>query len=673
VKRVIALVVSLVLLLGLVAIAGRPPIEEPFERYKPPKREYFLDGFPAVWLLVEERDVYNADGDGCIEFQIHQKMEILDDRGVQRYLDYEIGYDSMGDELTVQTASVTLSDGTILTPTGDAIVDVSVSSQRMYSSSRRRIIHWPNLEPGAVIEIFYTIKHKTTVPNEFQSTFRFQDWMPIEKARFSIELPPDMMMFVDWKAYQSNGIDELPVESWSEGDTYYWELEKSPGIEPEYGMPSLEAVAPSLLISSFTDWGEITDWWWPRVERMMSELRDDIVARAWEITRYASTGIEKAMLLYHWIEGYLDYVALEFGEGGHIPYHPNEVYDRGYGDCKDGATLLTAMMKAVGIEDAYVALINTGGGVSPDTPTLWFNHAVAVLNLDEPVNGSEWLVLDTTASTYAFGSTPIGDQNRWLLVMGPTAQVVQSALDPPEANLWMEQKDLYLHQDGVIEGQVAWTFTGAYAAYFRYLMSVMPQRQILGFFQSYIRYILPGSDLQLDEYGIPLIQIQDPYILHTMTQISLFDFVILPVEEYQIIFRFVGQCGDISGDMMVFSIPQTDPPKGFWANEWRYYGYIFSFPHVKMTVTNVFIPVDYEFLYVPENWGIEDYWGSYIIEYKTTKDLAVEFNRVIQQIIVEEARHSVMPRRMYADYIKAINDWALRIERPLVIQRVSEN
>jgi len=667
-KKIFLVVALIVAILTTVVLAGRPPIMPPLKVYDPPPRQFTLQDFPARWILVSEHDIYDGE---FIYFNVHQKMEILDGRGVQRYLDYEIGYDSISDVLTVQTESVTLTDGTVLTPTGDAIVDTSTSRRRMYSNSRRRIIHWSGLEPGAIIEVAYTIKHKTTIPNEFQSAFRFQDWMPIELARFSIELPSDMMMFVDWKAYQSNGIDELPVESWCEGDTYYWELEKSPGILPEYGMPSLGSVAPSLQVSSITDWKEITDWWYPRVEKMMGELRSDIVAEAQEITRFAANDIQKAILLYHWIEGYLDYVALEFGEGGHIPYHPNEVYDRGYGDCKDGATLLVAMLRAVGVEDVHPALINTGGGIHPGTPTLWFNHAVAVLELDRLVNGSKWLVLDTTTKTHTFGSTPIGDQNRWLLVMGPEPQVVQSALDPPEANMWLEQKDLYLHEDGVIEGQVTWTFTGAYAAYFRYLMSAMPQHQILGFFQSYVRVMLPGADLQVDENGQILVQMQDPYMLHGFVQTGPYNFELRLVGEYRIVFRFTGKCGDVAGNKIVFSIPQTDPPKGFWTNQWRYYPYIFSFPHQVATITNIFIPVDYEILYVPENWGVEDSWGSYIIEYKTTRELKVEFNKVIQQITIEKAAHSWMPRRFYSSYIDAINEWALRIERPLVIQRVS--
>ncbi|GAI74952.1 unnamed protein product, partial [marine sediment metagenome] len=177
---------------------------------------------------------------------------------------------------------------------------------------------------------------------------------------------------------------------------------------------------------------------------------------------------------------------------------------------------------------------------------------------------------------------------------------------------------------------------------------------------------------QVNEQGQPFVQMQDPHMLHGFVQTGPSDFELRLVNEYQITFRFIGRCGDVSGDKIVFSIPQPDPPKGFWANQWRYFPFVFSFPHQIITITNIFFPVDYEPLYVPENWGIEDSWGSYIIEYKTTRELEVEFNKVIQQITVEKAAHSWMPRRFYSSYIDAINEWALRIERPLVIQRVSQ-
>ncbi|MDN3684408.1 transglutaminase domain-containing protein [Vibrio sinaloensis] len=52
------------------------------------------------------------------------------------------------------------------------------------------------------------------------------------------------------------------------------------------------------------------------------------------------------------------YLGMENGIGSHAPRQPEQILQQGYGDCKDKTLLLTALLRAIGVE-AHPALVST--------------------------------------------------------------------------------------------------------------------------------------------------------------------------------------------------------------------------------------------------------------------------------------------------------------------------
>jgi hypothetical protein len=81
------------------------------------------------------------------------------------------------------------------------------------------------------------------------------------------------------------------------------------------------------------------------------------------------------------------YVGLEFGTAGYQPYDCNEVWANGYGDCKDKANLLVAMLRYKGIQAWHTLLDTTSHGLvekrSP-SPHQFDHMIVAVPRPDAP-------------------------------------------------------------------------------------------------------------------------------------------------------------------------------------------------------------------------------------------------------------------------------------------------
>ena len=106
---------------------------------------------------------------------------------------------------------------------------------------------------------------------------------------------------------------------------------------------------------------------WEDLARRYSEIVDraiqgaDISAflRSAGGRRPAASQLETIDRLLARMSDEVRYTGMELGEGGLIPRTPAETLKRRFGDCKDKAVLLTALLRASDIP-AYVALLNAG-------------------------------------------------------------------------------------------------------------------------------------------------------------------------------------------------------------------------------------------------------------------------------------------------------------------------
>jgi tetratricopeptide (TPR) repeat protein len=136
------------------------------------------------------------------------------------------------------------------------------------------------------------------------------------------------------------------------------------------------------------------------------------------------------------------YTGMELGEGGLIPRTPAETLKRRFGDCKDKAVLLTALLRAADIP-AYVALLNAGDDdldVEESLPGFGlFNHAIVV------VPGAPAVWIDPTDPYARAGELPTPDQGRLALIASPTATgLVRTPESTSADNRVVETREVFL-------------------------------------------------------------------------------------------------------------------------------------------------------------------------------------------------------------------------------------
>ncbi len=102
-----------------------------------------------------------------------------------------------------------------------------------------------------------------------------------------------------------------------------------------------------------------------------------------DLTAHSRTQLEKMKAIATFMQVEVRYVAITLGIGGQQPHPANEIFDKRFGDCKDKATLMSTMLKEIGVDSYYVIINTERGSVSEKTPAAVgdFNHVVLAIRL----------------------------------------------------------------------------------------------------------------------------------------------------------------------------------------------------------------------------------------------------------------------------------------------------
>ena len=177
------------------------------------------------------------------------------------------------------------------------------------------------------------------------------------------------------------------------------------------------------------------------------------------------------------------YTGIEFAEASIVPRTPAETLHRKYGDCKDQAALLVAMLRAAGVP-AELVLLDSGPGydIDPDLPGLGlFDHAIV------HVPGSPELWADPTDEFARFNELPMSDRNRLALLVNETGALVRTPDAKSSDNGFIETREFFLSEHGkarVVETTEPW---GAVETGYRDYYNAPDPKKLKESFQAYAK------------------------------------------------------------------------------------------------------------------------------------------------------------------------------------------
>src|SRR5213075_451377 len=124
-------------------------------------------------------------------------------------------------------------------------------------------------------------------------------------------------------------------------------------------------------------------------------------------------------------------IALGVGRGGgYRPHPPSQVLRNSYGDCKDKANLMKALLATIGIPSHLVTLYyGDADYVRESWPSpQQFNHCILAIELLHPMESlssgassadGRWLFFDPTDPTTPLGELPASERGSLALMVRP--------------------------------------------------------------------------------------------------------------------------------------------------------------------------------------------------------------------------------------------------------------
>lgn len=316
----------------------------------------------------------------------------------------------------------------------------------VYSDERKYGGPLPAVAPGSIVEEEVSVRD--TAPLFAAGTVRrwIFGWnVPVNKTRVVLIHPVSLPI-----QYEVHLLPEATVgKSTDVGlETITVQQGPLPAYTEEINhVPADLVLYPEIEFSTGTSWHHVASEY-ARLsnDKLRSEDVQTLISKI-----KAKNGTRSDLI--HGIVGTLHknvrYTGIEFGESSLIPQFPSETLKRGYGDCKDKATLLVTMLRSAGIP-ASLALLNTGPGRELNThlPGMgMFDHAIVYV----PASGADSdLWVDATAQYSQLGMLPWMDYGRWALIVDEKTEALRKTPDITSAgNVHRESREVTLADYGL--------------------------------------------------------------------------------------------------------------------------------------------------------------------------------------------------------------------------------
>jgi hypothetical protein len=359
-------------------------------------------------------------------------------------------------------------DGHEYTVKDNEMVDFGYGQGDSFADDKIRTANAPGRDPGAIVAYEYEQRNH---PFLTEKTWFFQSGLPRLNQSFTLELPPGFTYGTVWAHTKEIPAIDLEHQRWR------WEQNNTPAIDLHQVLlrPSEEALAgrmtvhyagPSIPIATTGTWQSIGEWY-QTLSKDRLVATPEIATKANELTAGKTDFYDKTEAIAEFVQTQVRYFIITMGIGGYQPHFAGDIYRNHYGDCKDKATLLSAMLSSVGVHSALVMVDTSRGVVDPDAPSIVGNHMIAAIEIPRGYTspklrsvvtaktGRKYLIFDPTWDKTAFGQLEHNLQGGYgVLMEGHDSQVIQFPVLSPELNTIRRTASFQLQPDGDLKGTV---------------------------------------------------------------------------------------------------------------------------------------------------------------------------------------------------------------------------
>jgi hypothetical protein len=442
-----------------------------------PTPPFEIKDVPAVVLLNDER--VSVGSDGTVVRTLRYAVRILVREGRDEAVARAVY--TTGTERVRSINAWLIPRGGVPRAYGKKeTIDSILATNDLYDEGRVSFIDASDHADTGDIFGYETVIEERNVFSQFR--FHFQDNLPANVSRFTLDLPSG------WKS-DSVLFNSAKIEPSVTGTSSTWELRDLKPIKPEPASPSFSSMAPWLAVSfyptsptatqikTFSNWNDVAKWM-SQIEDPQMTVNDAMAAKVQELTANSKTEFEKIQAISRYVQA-LQYISIQIGTGrggGYIPHTATEVFAKAYGDCKDKANLMRAMLSLLKIQSYMVSITaDDPAFVRPEWASPHqFNHCIIAIKVSDATTAQSivvhpklgrLLIFDATSEYTPLGDLPEDEQGSWALIDHPDSDaLLQMPVMPADTNRLDRTIDVALLSDGSITGSLTEKTVGQNAA-----------------------------------------------------------------------------------------------------------------------------------------------------------------------------------------------------------------
>lgn len=489
-----------------------------------------------------------------------------------------------------------------------------------FDDSQVKKFTYPSAKAGGVGTLTYRERIKNP---HMLSGFIFGNYVPVIASSFSVTFPAAVK--VSYKTFGDTKGIVFKQLTQNGKTTYSWTAQNLKAYPLETESLSLRHYAPQvfLFVESYTIGGKTTEVlgdvrklfnYYKSLVKDLNTQPDNYLQTLTDSLTKGKSELEKIKSVYYWVQDHVKYIAFEEGLGGFIPRQAADVCRKRYGDCKDMASLTTAMLRLAGVP-AQLVWIGTR-----DIPYRYAqnpsmsvdNHMIAAVKLN-----NQWQFLDATDDRIDFGLPTSHIQGKEALVMlSEDRYEIVSVPEVPASQNTKKDSVVVSLEGRTLKGQGLLSFGGLWKTHLKSLVQYRSETQRAEYYKGILSRGSNKSTLEknqvmgLGERDKPL----------------YFDYS----------FRVPDYVQEAAGEVFVnlhLSRTWADKAQEARKNDWKH-----DFMTQEENITTLPIPSGYDVSYLPSNAQFKHPSFGFTIRYEQKNGQIIMHNQLtINTLLIKKA------------------------------------
>lgn len=432
-------------------------------------RKQFPDEKAVLLNRSLEYNINLKDGQPNVNSHEVQQIAYLQNAATTYFTDFSFSHSDF-QKLGAYQAYTRTPDGKKIKVT-DFKTATNKESFVFYDDYKTTTFNFPAVEPGAIGNLEVSWQNREP---HLLSSYYFSSYIPVVNSQLKLTVASNITIKYRLMGLDTNNVN-VKIET-SHGNKIYTFLYKNCPADKRYpDAPGYSWYSPHVIfnIESYkTNGGQLVSYLsntddlyrlnYSYIKPINATTNPELKHIVDSLTANVKQPDIKAKAIYNWVQHNIKYVAFEDGMEGFVPRDAGLVCSRRFGDCKDMASILTEMLKAVGIP-AYFTWIGTRDlpyKFSEVPLPLVSNHMICTIKL-----GDKFVFLDATDPTCVFGapSDGIQDKEAMLSISDKEYKIIKVPAVEKDVNVLNDTTWLELNADG-IKGRIKQNLRGYFAS-----------------------------------------------------------------------------------------------------------------------------------------------------------------------------------------------------------------